>query len=417
MKNLKLLLIAAMILAIGSGIAGAAAIDIDEDFNDGVPFENLKRNYADTYIATSATIKGINVYDQGFVSAGPATATILAYNPSSANWAGSIKQLGTTSQGKAWKLNATQRLLWGKAGALSGTQESGDGPVGGYLTDGTTTTNMDSGAGNELQGVGTGIVVAQAAVAFDTTATLQAAGTSLGSLKLYFGNIATSVTHDASGKVTEDGIPATHTLVYNFLSNGAGVVQVKKVCDGASGSSTTIGTIAGDTWSMITTVIDGQPADTDAGQKWGTMPKLYYTGNNGSGSWKISGSADGRLYPNGKGWPTGTRLTSSTLGLAVYSFVNANPAGTTVTTAVVDSPWLPNGPKVDAGQGKVRTWKIEAGSGNAMYVDDIYLESDIRTGTMDSGLKQNADYRLHAFVSKATGLAGVPVELSVFTLR
>lgn len=428
MKNLKLLLLAGLCLALCVGIANAGGINIDEDFNDGTPFQNLGRNYANTYVPTSATVKGINICESQYTiwvgtptATTPATETILTYNPSSANTQGAIYALGTGA-GKAWKLSAGQKLLFGQAGKLAGDQESGDGPVGGYNFDGTTTTNMNMLAGGEISCGGGGIEIAQSAVSFHTSSTLGNVGADLGSIKFYFGDNTTSVTHDGTtGAVTNDGIPSTHTLVYQFLSKGDGTVDVKKIKDG--GTSATISTITADRWAMITTVWaastnNGTAAAGDTSQKWGTIPKKYYTGNRG-GAWTQSGSADGHLYPNGKGWPTGTRLTSSTLGASVYSFINTNPLGTTSTAAMlVDSPWNYDVTKVSGAKAKLRTWKIQAGPSNALYVDDLYLENDIRNSTLDSGTKQNADYRLHAFDNPfAVSPAGVPVELSVFTLR
>lgn len=391
MKILRVFLLSILCLVLALGMANAT-INLDETFDDGAPFTDLNFAYGNAN-PTSATVKGMNIYRDADAS----TTGALAFNFTSPNAMGSLVNLGT-GDGKAWKLSPNERIFFGQSGVA----------------------HVPSGIG-EIGNNGDGISVSQIAVSFEPATANKPEGTNVGSISYYFGGTTAS----------------THTLVYNLVCGTSGSINVASVRDGVAGP--TVGSLEGNKWALITTVWCSKQSDTDNSQYWSTIPKTAYGSNEvGHEGWLYNkaphpnapvgqpagtsweGSADGRLYPNGKGWPFGTRLTSSTLGTTIYTFVGTNPVGvgTTSTAAmVVDNPWVLNG-IFAANGGKIRTWRIQAGPADAMYIDDLYLEGAYaRDRTPTDPFNQAADYRLHAFNKPYDTPGGLPVELSTFELR
>lgn len=417
MKNLKLLFFVGLCLVLGMGIA-SANIDIDETFDDGTPFTDLGWAYG-VDDPGSATIKGISIFrNTNALNTEVATAT-LAYNMTSGNQQGSLVNLGT-GNGKAWKLTAGQKVFWGQSG--NGSIPSGGGVIADYSTD------------IKVAQLGIGYHVNQ--IPGSSTSTL------IGSVSYLFGNTAVSTT--------------TFSLKYELWPNTAGSgAFVREIR--SDGTSRTLGTVAPNKFSMLTTVW-AAGADT----KWGTIPKTGY-GNTlpppkypgypaTKYGWQVyanQGSGDGYLYPQGKGWVNGAALTSSSAGvaqgMAVYSFLDTKPASYGTTSSqpkLVDNPWVI--PSVFYGTTlsstettRLRTWKIAAGNTSAtLYVDDIYMEASIRGASPTAAEAKAGDYRIHEFDqtkrykkslgsptlalspnTQYVGPTGLPVELSIFELR
>lgn len=413
MKNLKLLFLVGLCLVLGMG-AASAYIDIDETFDSGTPWVDRGWAYG-VDDPGSATIKGISIFRNG--SAGMVSTATLGYNMTSGNQQGSVVSLGT-GNGKAWKMTAGQKLFFGQSG--NGSIPSGGGYIG---HDGPDICVAQVGLGyhaNQISG--------------SSTSTL------IGSVSYLFGNTARTTT--------------TFSLTYELWPNAAGTgAFIREIR--SNGTSRTLGTVTPDKFSMLTTVWSDGPDD-----KWGTIPKTMYgnvrpapkkpTYPTPQYGWQLyanNGSGDGFLYPQGKGWANGSALTSSSAGVnqgtCVYSFLDTKPASYGTTSSqpkLIDAPWII--PTVFYGPGttnpsttettKLRTWKIAAGPTSAtLYVDDLYLETEIRGASPTAAEAKAADYRVHEFDQSkryrplATAspnpqyntVAGLPVELSVFDLR
>jgi hypothetical protein len=357
---------------------------------------------------TSAAVKGISIFRNGS-QGDPATAT-LAYNMTSGNKQGALVNLGTS--GKAWRLTANQKVFFGQSGQA----------------------HVASGGG-VIASDGDNITIAQLGVACDPAVLSLSTNTLVGQVAYLFG--------EPTG--------TTYTLTYNFRVNAAGtgltVTEFHATRNTGGALFQTLGDIPADKFSMLTTVWCGKQSDTDPNQRWGTIPKTGYGSMTpGHEGWKYNttpkfptagisneGSADGCLYPVGKGWLNGQKLTSSTLGTAVYSFLEKKPAGTTTgTVPLTDNPWVIAG-KYAKTANDVLTWKISVPNtaGATLVIDDVYFENTIRNYTSTAAEFKAADYRLHEFDQskryRPNGstlyanpqylVAGLPVELSIFELR
>ena len=360
MKGLRFLLLLVLCFLFAMSVA-SANINIDEDFTDDTPFTDL-HNSAGVSTGTSSTLKGINVCDDPDNNKG-----VLQYNATSAFTQGSLFTIDAAHNARCWKLDAGQQLFWGQSGWAG----------------------QPSGLSN-LSVWGGGIEAAQVAVAVEPATALKAAGTNVGSISYFFGDTK-----------------STHTLDYNLVTDGSGNVDVIPVRAGVTGAS--IGSFQGDKWALITTVWADKDSAADQ------------TGNTDQQYWDTNPDPTKAI-----GWPRGTRLNDAAHGTCIYSFMNANPLGTVATPAFdVDSPWTLAHPAAsDENGGKIRTWRIQAASSDALYVDDLYLEAGIRSGNGNSGTGGNYDgkepvgnLRMHPFNKTYPVLGGVPVELSVFEVR
>lgn len=399
MKNLKFLFLVGLVLVLCLGAANATIV-IDETFDDGTPWTNLNWAYG-VDKPTSAGVKGISVFRDGGADM-PATAT-LTFNATSSNLQGAIVNLGTGT-GKAWRLNQNQKIFWGQSGAAH--VESGNGIIN---------TNRDN------------ITVAQIGVACDPAVMALPGGTLVGQIRYMFGN-ATTYT-------------LTYNLRVNTTSNGLAVEEHRATRDFGGALARTVGVIPSNKFSMLTTVWNGKMNDTDPNSFWGTIKKKYYTGNLAVST---VGSADGNLYPDGKGWAHSQKLTSATgatTGTLVYSFLDKKPVTASTTTVTLDGGWriLEKGDPANF----LRTWKISVAdvAGATLVVDDLYYENTVRSLNMTDPQQKAADYRIHEFdqtkrykpdpddpdptnrtmfvlnENPQYVTAGFPVELSVFEIR
>jgi len=379
MKGLKLLLLVGLCFLFGLTVASAGNIDVDETFTDGTPFTDLNN------ATTSATIavKGINPYTTpgGWADWGLDPGK-LEYNPTSALTQGSLFALGD-GPGMCWKLDPGQQLFWGQAGNNCGGEESGLGTVAQY---------------------GAAIEVSQVALAVNPSSADKTVGTPLGSIRYYFGSGTIGLFGDPSQPTG-----TTHTLAYNLVAGGGGVVDIMEIRDGGMGEK--VGTFPGDTWTQITTVFGGSEA-------WDLAP------------WATQGAGTGFFLTNTpKGWPNNTLLTSSILTItveplttttltSVYTFVDANPLGNATTPAwLVDNPWTIA--TIPATNSKIRTVRYAAGPADELYIDNLYIEDDMRNGALPASVAQKiTNMRSHKFAGEYYPVpAGVPVELSVFTVK
>jgi len=410
MKNLKFLFLVGLVLVLCLGAANATIV-IDETFDDGTPWTDLGWAFNNANGSpTSASVKGISVfrYNDGTYQADmPVTAT-LAYNMTSGNQQGALVTLGAGT-GKAWRLTQGQKIFWGQSGAAH--VESGGGIIN---------TNKDN------------ITVAQIGVACDPAVMSLPGGTLVGQIRYMFGNTTTYT--------------LTYNLRVNTTSNGLAVQEHRATRNFGGALARTVGVIPSNKFSMLTTVWNGKMSDTDANAFWGTNPKKYYTGNSAApGIGPLIGSADGNLYPDGKGWAPKQKLTSATgatTGTLVYSFLDKKPVTASTSTVTLDGGWriLQKGDQANF----LRTWKISVQDtpGATLVVDDIYYESNVRAADMQTdAYRRGADYRIHEFdqtkryrpdpadpnqanrtmflpnANPQYVTAGFPVELSVFEIR
>lgn len=403
MKNLKFLFLVGLVLVLCLGAANATIV-IDETFDDGTPWTNLNWVYG-VDNPTSAGVKGISVfrYNDGTYQADmPVTAT-LAYNMTSGNQQGALVTLGAGT-GKAWRLTQGQKIFWGQSGAAH--VESGGGIIN---------TNKDN------------ITVAQIGVACDPAVMSLPGGTLVGQIRYMFGNTTTYT--------------LTYNLRVNTTSNGLAVQEHRATRDFGGALARTLGVIPSNKFSMLTTVWNGKMSDKDPNAFWGTISKKYYTGNLAVST---VGSADGNLYPYGKGWAHSQKLTSATgatTGTLVYSFLDKKPVTASTSTVTLDGGWriLQKGDQANF----LKTWKISVPNtaGATIVVDDLYYENTVRSINMTDPQQKAADYRIHEFdqtkryrpdpadpnqanrtmflpnANPQYVTAGFPVELSVFEIR
>lgn len=403
MKNLKFLFLVGLALVLCLGAANATIV-IDETFDDGTPWTNLNWAYG-VDNPTSAGVKGISIYRNGSADM-PATAT-LAFNMTSGNQQGALVTLGTGT-GKAWRLTQGQKLFFGQSGGQ------------------TTIAHIESGGGiiNTQKDNNT---VAQIGVACDPAVMSLPGGTLVGQIRYMFGNTTTYT--------------LTYNLRVNTTGNGLMVEEYRATRNFGGTKARDLGVIPSNKFSMLTTVWNGKMSDTDPNAFWGTISKKYYTGNLAIST---VGSADGNLYPNGKGWAHSQKLTSATgatTGTLVYSFLDKKPVTASTSTVTLDGGWriLLKGDQANF----LKTWKIsvENTPGATLVVDDLYYENTVRSINMTEAQQKAADYRIHEFdqtkrykpdpadpdqtnrtmflqnANPQYVTAGFPVELSVFEIR
>lgn len=407
MKNLKFLFLVGLVLVLCLGAANATIV-IDETFDDGTPWTNLNWVYG-VDNPTSAGVKGINVYRNGRATM-PSTAT-LSFNMTSGNQQGALINLGTGT-GKAWRLTQGQKLFFGQSGGMAPVAhiESGGGIIN---------TEKDN------------LTVAQIGVACDPAVMSLPGGTLVGQIRYMFGDTTTYT--------------LTYNLLVNTTSNGLSVNEHRATRDFGGALARTLGVIPSNKFSMLTTVWNGKMSATDNNAFWGTLPKKYYTGNPAApGIGPLIGSADGNLYPDGKGWAHKQRLTSATgatTGTLVYSFLDKKPVTASTETVTLDGGWRILQPGSVANF--LKTWKISVPDtpGATIVVDDLYYENTVRSITMTDAQQKAADYRIHEFdqtkryrpdpadpnpanrtmflpnANPQYVTAGLPVELSVFEIR
>lgn len=399
MKNLKFLFLVGLVLVLCLGAANATIV-IDETFDDGTPWTDLGWAYG-VDNPTSAGFKGISIYRNGSADM-PATAT-LAFGMTPDNQQGAVVNLGAGT-GKAWRLTQGQKLFFGQSGAAH--VESGGGIIN---------TQKDNNT------------VAQIGVACDPAVMALPGGTLVGQIRYMFGNTTTYT--------------LTYNLRVNTTSNGLAVEEHRATRNFGGALARTVGVIPSNKFSMLTTVWNGKNNATDPNSFWGTISKKYYTGNLAIST---VGSADGNLYPNGKGWAHSQRLcstTGATTGTLVYSFLDKKPVTASTNTVTLDGGWRIL--EMGASANFLRTWKISVQDtpGATIVVDDLYYENTVRSLNMVDPQQKAADYRLHEFdqtkryrpdpadpnqanrtmflpnANPQYVTAGFPVELSVFEIR
>lgn len=357
MKRFKILVLLGLALVPWLG-AAQGTIVIDETFDDGTPWTDLHWVYWGPWdLPTSAAVKGINVVRSGYADM-PGTAT-LNFNMTSGNQQGVLITLGA-GPGRAWRLTWGQKLFWGQSGMAH--VESGGGIIN---------SNKDS------------TTVAQIGIACDPAVLSLPNNTLVGQVRYIFGSVTTYT--------------LTYNLRVNTASDGLVVEEYRAIADYGGTKARDLGVIPSNKFSMLTTVWNGKNSSTDGYTYWGTIPKKYYTGNDAI---PTVGSADGKLYPVGKGWQHGQRLsgaTGDTTGTLVYSFLDKKPVSASSTTVDLDGGWriLELGNTANW----LRTWKISVPDtpGAMILVDDIYMENTMRSINMTNREHQVADYRLHEF--------------------
>ena len=355
MRNFGILFLSWLALMLWLGTARGTIV-IDETFDDGTPWTDLGWMFG-VDNPTSAGVKGINVYRSSYADM-PATAT-LAFSAATGNQQGELVSPGNFSS-KAWKLAQGQKLFWGRSGMDH--VESGDGLINSEKSNTT---------------------IAQIGIAYYPAVLALPNNTVVGQIRYMFGSASTYT--------------LTYNLRVNTTSNGLAVEEYRATSNFDGTKTRNLGVIPPNKFSMLTTVWTSIKSATDPHGFWGTIPKKYLTG---SLAVSTVGSADGNLYPYGKGWQHGQRLCSTigdTTETLVYSFLDKKPVTASTETADLDGGWR----ILDIGNTAnwLRTWKISVPDtpGAMILVDDIYMENTVRSLSMNDLQNKAADYRLHEF--------------------